>query len=235
MENDKNGQNRRDFLKKGAAAGAAALLAGTGLSSMSRSLLASTDTEKMALLMDHSLCVRCHACRVACQNENDFPNEANTIEIRDLETGNYPEVEYYTARFSCFHCRDAPCVEVCPVDAIKPDSRDLKVTDIEECIGCEACVDACPYGIPEMQDEKMYKCNGCVHLLENDEKPACVTTCPTHALSFGSQKEMAEQGLERIKQLEGEGKKGYLFGPEAQEGLGLMLILRTDPENFNLS
>ena len=228
--------SRRSFLKKGAAIGGAALLAGSGMSSLQA---AEMSTEKEALYMDHSLCVSCHACRVACQNENNFPNEANTVEIRGVETGSYPDVDYYTARISCFHCRNAPCVEICPADAIEPARGDFKVTDNEACIGCYECLDVCPFDVPEFvpeyEEESMFKCDGCLHLLEQEKEPACVDTCPTDAISFGTQKEMAQKGMERIKQLESEGKTGYLFGPETQGGLGLMLVLRTDPRNFDLS
>ncbi|SDM30997.1 4Fe-4S dicluster domain-containing protein [Halarsenatibacter silvermanii] len=225
-------QSRREFLKKGAAFGAVSVLAGTGLSSSV--LQAETSTEKLALLKDHSICIECYACRVACQNENGFPDIARTIEFESLEMGNYPDVEYHRARMSCFHCNDAPCIDVCPVDAIEKGYGELNITDIETCIGCEECVAACPFDVPQVVDEEMYKCNGCTHLVEKDEDPACVSTCPTYTLDFGTQREMAEQAEERIQELEAEGKEGYLYGLEAQDGLGLLMITTIEPDHFSL-
>ena len=229
----KNTETRRGFLKKTAAIGGATLLAGTGLGQTS-TRAQDLSREKQALYLDHSLCIECQACRVACQNENDFPITAQSIRFKSYEQGSYPEVEYRGARLSCFHCNDAPCIDICPVDALEKDVGEMTVTDIETCIGCEMCVTACPYGVPEVIDEKMYKCNGCDHLLVHDQIPACVTTCPTYAMEFGSQKEMAELGRERVSNLEAEGEVAYLYGLEAQDGLGLLMVLRASPENFDL-
>ncbi|MFN2364220.1 MAG: 4Fe-4S dicluster domain-containing protein [Halarsenatibacteraceae bacterium] len=232
MSNEKNRESRRNFLKKGAA-GAAALIAGFGMEG-SQANAENLDAGKKAILMDQSLCVECQACRLACQRENDFPITAQSIKFKSIESGTYPEVEYNSTRWSCFHCSDAPCIEVCPVDAIERKNGEMNVTDIETCIGCGACLQACPYDVPEIIEGKMYKCNGCNHLLAEDEEPACVTTCPAYALEFGNQKEMAEFGTKRIEELEADGQEAYLYGLEAQDGLGLFLILRTAPEDFEL-
>ena len=48
-------------------------------------------------------------------------------------------------------CNDASCVEVCPVDCIRPTPRDpdyrtteMLYIDPKTCIDCGACMDACP-------------------------------------------------------------------------------------------
>ena len=232
-KNKENTESRRSFLKKGATMGGATLLAGMGLG---QKTLQAEDlsTEKKALFLDQSLCVECQACRVACQNENEFPITAQSIRFKSYEQGSYPDVEYRASRWSCFHCNDAPCIDVCPVDALEKDVGEMTVTDIETCIGCEECIGACPYEVPEVIEGKMYKCNGCDHLLVHEQKPACVTTCPTYAMEFGSQKEMAEIGRERVRSLEDEGEEAYLYGLEAQDGLGLLMVLRAEPESFDL-
>ncbi len=232
MSNEKNGESRRDFLKKGAA-GVATLMAGFGMKGQKVGA-ENLDAGKKAILMDQSLCVECQSCRLACQRENDFPITAQSIKFKSIETGSYPDVEYNSTRWSCFHCNDAPCIDSCPVDALERQEGEMNVTDIEACIGCGACLNDCPYDVPEIIEGKMYKCNGCVHLIEDGENPACVSTCPTYAVEFGNQEEMAELGAERVEELEADGKEAYLYGLEAQDGLGLFLILRTAPEDFEL-
>ena len=41
----------------------------------------------------------------------------------------------------CAGC--GPCVEACPVEAIKIEGN-LAIVDADTCIDCGACVDACP-------------------------------------------------------------------------------------------
>lgn len=233
MSEEEKRTSRRNFLKKGAFFGTAAFLTGFGLQSL-RINAENIDPDKKAILMDHSICVECQACRLACQNENDFPYTIQSIKFKNQETGTYPDVDYHISRWSCFHCSSAPCVEICPVDAIYSTEQGMNTTDIEKCVGCHQCVGACPYEVPQMQDDKMYKCNGCVHLLEQDESPACVSTCPTYALDFGSQQEMAEKGADRVEELQLKDEEAYLYGLEAQEGLGLLMVLRTSPDKFQL-
>ena len=57
------------------------------------------------------------------------------------------------------------------------------------CIGCEMCVDACPYGARYMDytldEPKADKCTFCMERVEHGEVPACVKTCLSEARVFG--------------------------------------------------
>jgi Fe-S-cluster-containing hydrogenase component 2 len=82
----------------------------------------------------------------------------------------------------CRQCGDAPCADVCPVEAITLNvDTDAWIVDAETCIGCGACVDACPYDVmyfDEIRDVS-YKCDLC------GGAPECAAACPTGAVVVG--------------------------------------------------
>ncbi len=59
--------------------------------------------------------------------------------------------------------------------------------DDTKCIGCQYCVEACPYNVPKHIEDigLTHKCDGCKQLREAGEQPACVAICPMRALEFG--------------------------------------------------
>jgi Fe-S-cluster-containing dehydrogenase component len=95
---------------------------------------------------------------------------------------------------SCLHCDDAPCVTVCPTGAsYKREDDGIVLVNEDICIGCKLCSWACPYGAREYDEDKgvMKKCTLCIdkiyneNLPETSRVPACVSTCPAGARSFG--------------------------------------------------
>jgi len=54
------------------------------------------------------------------------------------------------------------------------------------CIGCKACIIACPYGAISFnpETEKVVKCDFCINRLEKGLLPSCVTKCTTNCLYF---------------------------------------------------
>jgi Fe-S-cluster-containing dehydrogenase component len=56
-----------------------------------------------------------------------------------------------------------------------------------DCIKCNLCVGACPYGARFMNRDTGFadKCTFCVHRLKAGLEPACVSVCPTRAMHFG--------------------------------------------------
>ena len=93
---------------------------------------------------------------------------------------------------TCRHCLRAPCMEVCPAEALKRDpSTGAVVVDEALCIGCRDCVFACPFGAIKMEAGKAIKCDLC------GGDPACVRHCPTRALSFVSPEEEIRKKQER--------------------------------------
>jgi Fe-S-cluster-containing hydrogenase component 2 len=81
----------------------------------------------------------------------------------------------------CQQCEDAPCVVICPQDALARDPDLGRVTlDYDLCIGCKMCVTACPFGGMgiDVVAREVIKCDLC------DGEPACVRFCDPGALQF---------------------------------------------------
>jgi len=84
---------------------------------------------------------------------------------------------------------------VCPTGAIHREGENEPVLfDHTRCIGCKMCVQACPFGMITMRlDGKgVLKCDLCVERLAKGQEPACVVACPTGALVFGDEEQLAQ-------------------------------------------
>lgn len=132
------------------------------------------------MLIDTRRCVGCHACSVACRSENKVPMGLQRSWVEYVEKGNFPDTSVNFIPRLCNQCSDAVCVDVCPADATHKREQDGIVTvDAQACIGCELCIEACPYDarflIPET--DVVDKCDFCVDRLEQGLQPACVETC----------------------------------------------------------
>ena len=95
----------------------------------------------------------------------------------------------------CHHCAKAPCKEACPEEAITRDERGIVLIDNERCIGCKECMEACPFGAMQFDDDQevAMKCDLCHERLENNEAPACSKTCPTRCIVWGDTKTLSEK------------------------------------------
>jgi Fe-S-cluster-containing dehydrogenase component/formate-dependent nitrite reductase membrane component NrfD len=143
---------------------------------------------KFGFVIDQRVCIGCQACTVACKAENDVPVGSFRTWVKYVERGGYPDVTRSFLVERCNHCEGAPCVAICPVEAlyIRPDG----IVDFsgDQCIGCRACQAACPYDAIYMDDDEggtVAKCNFCSHRIDQGLQPACVVVCPTDAILFG--------------------------------------------------
>ncbi len=142
---------------------------------------------QLGFVIDHSRCIGCHACTVACKAENDVPVGSFRTWVKYVEQGEFPTVKRSFSVLRCNQCTHAPCVAICPVNALH--KRDDGIVDIDPkaCIGCKACMQGCPYDALYINEGTgiAEKCHFCAHRTEVGLTPACAAVCPTEAIIPG--------------------------------------------------
>jgi formate dehydrogenase iron-sulfur subunit len=211
---------------------------------------------KVAKLIDISKCIGCKACQSACMewndlrdtvgdtsgvydNPRDLTDESWTV-MRFFEVEPNGKLEWLIRKDGCMHCADPGCLKACPSPgAIVQYSNGIVDFHQENCIGCGYCVTGCPFNIPRIskQDSKAYKCTLCSDRVSVGLEPACVKTCPTGAIVFGSKEDMIVHADERVADLK---ERGYesagLYDPAGVGGTHVMYVLQhaDRPELYNL-
>lgn len=129
-------------------------------------------------------CVGCHACEVACAEQNGLPADVQWRRVGEVETGCFPDTKRFYISSGCNHCLDAPCMKGCPTDAYQVNARGIVVHVDDACIGCQYCTWNCPYGVPTYQPDRriVTKCDLCTNRLDEGRDPACVQACPAEAI-----------------------------------------------------
>jgi formate dehydrogenase iron-sulfur subunit len=204
-------------------------------------------TVEVAKLIDISKCIGCKACQVACNEWNDIRDEvghnvgvydnpadlsADTWTVmrfteHEEESG---RLEWLIRKDGCMHCAEPGCLKACPAPGAIVQYSNGIVDFIEEhCIGCGSCVTGCPFNVPRIskQDNKAYKCTLCSDRVGVGLEPACVKTCPTGAITFGSKEDMIDHAAERVVDLK---ERGYqnagLYDPPGVGGTHVMYVLK---------
>jgi Fe-S-cluster-containing dehydrogenase component len=163
--------------------------------------------KKYGMVIDLRLCIGCNACTVSCKAAHGTQPGVFWAKVLEQEIGTYPKVKRLFLPVLCNHCDDAPCENACPTGATYTNENGLVLVDYDRCMGCGACVLACPYDARTfIEEEKFYfpdtpipygvdelrglkgvvqKCTYCADRLENGDIPACVEACPTSCRVFG--------------------------------------------------
>jgi len=212
---------RKEFLKTAAAPMIIAPLALEELSKGTRSPVQELGKQK-AVLVDVRRCIGCKGCQVACKAWNKLPAEQTQVThseftnpmyfspitwkiVRFKEIGDYDNTQPGTGGLkwrmladNCKHCIEPSCVSVCPTGALWKRSDGPVLYDINRCIGCGYCEMACPWGIPQFDEElhSIRKCTMCFDRIDQGLEPACVATCPTDALQFMTREEAERKAQE---------------------------------------
>jgi len=143
-------------------------------------------------VFDLNKCTGCNACQIACSIENEVELPLNWRQINTFNEHKHPQISYFHLSTACNHCLDPPCLKYCPALAIhKIQDTGAVIIDENKCIACKYCSWVCPYDAPVYNPsaKTMEKCTFCQHRLEENLLPACVTLCPTSALTIADHQE----------------------------------------------
>jgi molybdopterin-containing oxidoreductase family iron-sulfur binding subunit len=110
-----------------------------------RALAKPAAERRWVMVIDLRKCVGCHACTIACVSENKLPPGVVYRPVIEEEFGTFPNVGRRFIPRPCMQCDKPPCVPVCPVDATHKNEDGVVIVEYEQCIGCRACLTACPY------------------------------------------------------------------------------------------
>jgi Fe-S-cluster-containing dehydrogenase component/formate-dependent nitrite reductase membrane component NrfD len=138
-------------------------------------------------VIDNRKCIGCHACSTACKSENEVPLGVYRTWVKYTEKGVFPDTRRYFQVNRCNHCANPPCVHICPVTAMYQRQDGIVEFDPGRCIGCKACMQACPYDAiyVDPNSHTAAKCHYCAHRVDVGLEPACVVVCPEHAILAG--------------------------------------------------
>ncbi len=206
-------------------------------------------------LVDTTTCIGCKACEVACLEWNGYefrettfdntyqtmPETAwnfwNLIKFNEVETDN--GLQWLMRKDQCMHCEEPGCLLACPADgAIVQYTNGIVDFNQEHCIGCQYCVTGCPFNIPKFNAEtkKVYKCTLCSDRVGAGLEPACIKSCPTGCLHFGSKDDMLDLAQKRVGQLHEQTsyKNAGIYDPAGVGGTHVIYVLhdKDKPEQY---
>nr|WP_279529794.1 4Fe-4S dicluster domain-containing protein [Halospeciosus flavus] len=195
---------------------------------------------------DVEACIDCGGCVVACKRTWELPRDEQRISISTMLEGQ-EGAEGYNASSSqalakgmdpgetsipmqCYHCENAPCVSVCPTDALRKDDDGFVDVVDDLCVGCQYCLSACPFGAPQFPESNdggiadftgsggtMDKCTMCEERQDVGKGPACAEECATDAILVGTTEQIADEMEKRESEpFFNDEAMHVIFGEEAE-------------------
>ena len=154
---------------------------------MTTDLSLTISPKNYGFVIDNRKCIGCHACSTACKSENEVPLGVYRTWVKYVEQGVYPNTRRHFQVTRCNHCANPPCVRICPTEAMYQRDDGIVEFDNRACIGCKACLQACPYDAIYIDPDSgtAAKCHYCAHRTDIGLEPACVVVCPEQAIIAG--------------------------------------------------
>jgi len=172
-----------------------------------------------AMIIFKELCIDCGYCLEACAQTNSVPSYGSRNAVLSRKITGVAASKFIREFLPvlCNQCNRPPCVRVCPTRATYKDKTNgIVMVNESLCIGCKACMTACPYNARyyNRENESVDKCDFCYRRrLQNGETDtACAAACPAKALFFG---DLADQESEFYKLLHKPGQTILVLRPES--------------------
>lgn len=176
--------------------------------------------KKLGFVFNGAKCNGCGACVIACKEEKQLPDGVW------LRTRRENPVTTAFITQGCNHCEEPACLAVCPVKAYRKEFDGLVIQDHAKCVGCRACVAACPWHVPSFSktEGKVYKCDACVKRLAQGLVPACAASCPMGAIEFGPIDELRQKYPEAVEAGNAWAKKQFGYEDLKTTGANLVIV-----------
>ncbi len=161
--------------------------------------------KRPVMLIDLDRCIGCLSCEIACVQEKGLEK----LGIRPMKVfrieGISERPDSLFVPMNCFHCEIAPCVMACPTSAMRKREDGIVFVEKLLCIGCKACIIACPYGAITFNPTtmKVEKCDYCYVRVDRGLLPSCVSKCVTNCLYFVELEEIPKE-RHKIKRIDTE-------------------------------
>lgn len=161
--------------------------------------------KKGTIYVDIKKCLACRSCEIACAVEHsgskDLYKAVNEIPLSQARVS-VEGTRDFSLPLQCRHCEDAPCIKICPTNAIKKlEVEGPVIIEDELCIGCKCCILVCPFGVITLSKKGRValKCDLCFERLKEGKLTACVDACPTKAIRLLTSDELAKEKKESLK------------------------------------
>ncbi|MDA3954680.1 MAG: 4Fe-4S binding protein [Bacteroidales bacterium] len=131
----------------------------------------------------------------SCDNtppEGFFTNSPNTIGFKSIR-------EMAIFQFTCRKCEDAPCINVCPFEALEKDTEGMIHRHTNLCVSCKSCVAICPFGTMMSDFFKHIKNKDLFYdLSDNHELHKFIKACPIGAVSLVDMDENPDENIYKL-------------------------------------
>lgn len=109
--------------------------------------------------------------------------------------------ELATFRYSCRKCKDAPCITVCPSEALEKDEEGIISRYTNLCISCKSCVTICPFGTMMTDFFKHHRNKDIFYdLTDSSEVEKFIAACPSGTVTITDAKESPSENIFRLNE-----------------------------------